>query len=172
MELFQYVGLGVSALNREPPSAFAITETRLSKYAAYYLAHAIKNRQFIDDNLKGGWEIYPLGSLISYLAEDSVGKSNSTRTNPYDNHMPETPNNTLEEQYDVFNKLPFWISFELYEHKVREIIIRNYYYCFELNGQGLFINDKGEQKLKSEWPEIWQEINPQNSSVDNSHGQD
>jgi class 3 adenylate cyclase len=162
LEVFQYVGGNVAALNREPPSAFAIRERKLSIFSAYYIAHAIKNRNFINENLKEGYEVYPLGLLLAYLAEDSVGYAYSRRTNPYSEHMPVTENKTLEEQYQVFSNMPFWVLADLYDAKVGDKILHIYPDCFDKDGEGLFISPEGEKKLKSEWRNIWDDFSLDN----------
>jgi class 3 adenylate cyclase len=158
LEVFQYIGGNIAALNREPPSAFAIHERKLSIFSAYYIAHAIKNRKFIDKHLKAGYDVYPLGLLLAYLAEDSVGHAFSSRLKPYKEHMPKTENKTLEEQYKVFFAMPFWVGADLHEAKVEDKILRIYPDCFDKDGEGLFVSPEGEKKLKSEWRNIWDDF--------------
>ena len=102
--------------------------------------------------------LYPLGVLMAYLAEDSVGRALSTRFRPYDNHMPDTPSNTLQEQFECFNQSPYWSNVDLYQSKVRDKIQASYPYCFDASCPALFISEKGKNKLQSEWPEIYEEF--------------
>ena len=166
LEVFQYIGGNVSALNRTHPSVFTTKqEEKLSIFSAYYIAHAIKNRDFIDKHLKEGYEVYPLGLLLAYLAEDSVGYAYSRRTNPYVEHMPVTENKTLEEQYQVFSNMPFWVLADLYDAKVGDKILLIYPDCFDKDGAGLFISPEGEKKLKSEWRNIWDDFSLDNFQI-------
>jgi class 3 adenylate cyclase len=160
IELYQYIGGNVAGLNRNPPSFFAPpTEIRLTRYAAYYIAHVIKNKQFIDSQLDNKeWNLYPLGILMAYLAEDSVGRALSTRFRPYENHIPDTPSNTLQEQFECLDQSPYWSNVDLYYSKVRDKIQASYPYCFEASAPALFVSEKGKNKLQSEWPEIYEEF--------------
>lgn len=158
LDLYQYIGGSVAGLNRSVPSSFSSPDIELSKYDAYYLAHAIKNRQFIDDNLQHNYDLYPMGLILTYLAEDSVGNSTSTKINPYDNRMPKTENNTLAEQFEVLSNIPFSILLDLFNAKVYYGIFPKHRNCFEADSWGLFVNSKGEQKLKSQWPNICDEF--------------
>ena len=161
IELYQYIGGNIAGLNKEPPSFFAPPpEKRLTKYAAYYIAHVITNEHFIESKLGADkpYHVYPLGLLMAYLAEDSVGQSTATRINPYLNHMPDTLNNTLQEQFNTFNQSPYWLVVDLNHAKVRDTILASYPYCFEEDSLALFITERGKKKLQSDWPEIYEEF--------------
>jgi class 3 adenylate cyclase len=160
LELYQYIGGNVAALNRDGPSHFATIETtrKLSKYVAYYIAHAIKNRRFIDSHLQHDYDQWPLALLLAYLAEDSVGHSQETRVYNYTNKMPDTENDTLEEQFQVFDEMPVNQCGNLFEYKVEIPILQRFRDCFEPSAEGLFVNDTGQTRLKSDWPNIYTEF--------------
>ncbi len=159
IEFYQYIGGNVAGLNREPPPFFAPPpEKRLTRYAAYYIAHVITNMHFIEIQLDDDrpYHIYPLGVLMAYLAEDSVGRAVSSRFNPYNNHIPDTPNNTIQEQFELFNNSPYWSNVDLYDLKVKDAIETPYPYCFE--EYALSITERGKKKLQSEWSDIYEEF--------------
>lgn len=157
LEVFQYKGPGVAALNREIPSAFS-TYVRLSKVAAYYFAHAIKNRKFIMEKRARGQNNYALALLLWYLAVDSVGESESSDVNPYLPSMPETEHSTLDEQFDKFMSLPISVCIDFsYSARKCDITSKHSRY-FEDPPQCTVVNLGGQNKLKSEWPELWNEF--------------
>lgn len=165
IELYQYKGGRVANLNRDPPSAFATpAEKILTEYAAYYILNLLRNREFIEKKIEeASFCIYALGVQMAYLAEDSLGHSKETRLLPYDNRMPETPNNTLQEQLDFFCGLPWVLCLDLHQAKVESRLWNSYVDCFEDGSSGafVFVSEKGEQKLKNEWPKIYKEFNTQ-----------
>ena len=165
IEIYQYIGGIVADLNRHPPRAFAPPpEKALTEYAAYYIATLLRNREFIERKIEENpFLIYQLAVQMAYLAEDSLGHSKETRFMPYDNRMPETPNNTLQEQFELFSNLPWSVGIDSHEAKVISKIYKPYPDCFEARPAGacIMVSEKGEQKLKNEWPELYKEFNTQ-----------
>jgi len=165
IELYQYIGGSVANLNIDPPSAFATpAEKILTKYAAYYIVNLLRNREFIEKKIEeASFCRYALGVQMAYLAEDSLGHSKETKLLPYDNRMPNTPNNTLQEQLDFFSELPWNVCLDLHEAKVQSKLMNSYSDCFEESISGFFVttSEKGRQKLKNEYPEIYKEFNTQ-----------
>jgi hypothetical protein len=165
MEIYQYIGLGVAALNRDPPTTFAPpVEKPLTEYTAYYIATLLRNLEFIEGKIeKDPYSIYQLAVQMAYLAEDALGHSKETKFKPYDNRMPETPNNTLQEQFEFFDKLPWELCIDLHDAKVGCKLRDSYSDCFERDPAGAFIipSEKGKQRLKNEWPKIYKEFNTQ-----------
>ena len=165
MEIYQYIGAGVAALNSDPPAAFAPPlQKLLTEYAAYYIATLLRNREFITGKLEAElFEKYALALQMAYSAEDSLGHSKEPKFKPYKNRMPETPNNTLQEQYKLFCELPWYLRVDLHEAKVYYKLLDSYSDCFEPYPEYAFVllSKKGEQKLKNEWPEIYKEFNTQ-----------
>lgn len=162
MEVYQYTGGRIADLNRDPPNIFTSpAEKVLTEYAAYYIATIIRNREFIEKALKEkSYMSYQLALQMAYLAEDLLGQSKETILRPYDNRMPKTTNNTLQEQLEFFNKLPWEVMLDLHGAKLDSIFIP-YLECFEEGDSGVYIfaSEKGEEKLKREWPHIHKELN-------------
>ena len=161
LKMHQFVQKGITGLNVDTPSSFVLKaepEPKLTKLAAYYFAHSIKKRGFLIKKRGYGQENIALAVLLWYLAVDSLGKSESTELEPYKEHMPETRYNTLDEQFDVLVWLPFWVCCDLRD-LVRDVKIgkENYKY-FEDGWDFTIVNVQGRNKLKSEWPEIWDEF--------------
>ncbi len=161
LKMHQLVKPDTNWLNVKLPSSFVTAplepEPKLTKLVAYYFAHSIKNRNF----LLGKRRDFPndeLFLLLWYLAIDSLGKANSTVIQPYNEHMPTTINNTLDEQFEVFSKIPVWVCGDLRDlvraHKIGD----HYYKYFEDGWDFTIVNAVGREKLKSEWPKIWDEL--------------
>jgi hypothetical protein len=166
MEIYQYIGVRVAALNRDPPAAFAPpVEKPLTEGAAYYIATLLRNRKFIARKLQQKPpKARRLAVQMAYLAEDSLGRSEETKFKPYRNRMPETPKNTLQEQFEFFCKLPATVCTDLHLAKVFYKLNDSYSDCFEQDPKkGTFVipSKKGEQRLKKEWPEIYKEFTTQ-----------
>lgn len=161
LKMHQFIQKGVTGLSVDTPSSFVLKvepEPKLTKLAAYYFAHSIKNREFIIRRRGDGQNNYALVVLLWYLARDSLGKSESTEVKPYGEWMPETRHNTLDEQFELFMELPFSVCCDLRD-LVRDFKIgkENYKY-FEDGWDFTIVNVEGQKKLKSDWPEIWDEF--------------
>ena len=165
IEIYQYIGGRIANLNRDPPSAFATpAEKALTEYAAYYIANLLRNSKFIEKIIEEkSHYVYALGVQMAYLAEDLLGHSKETRLSPYDNRMPKTPNNTLQEQLEFFCGLTWEVCIDLHQAKVESRFWNSYSDCFEEGSTGtfVFVSEKGRQKLENEWPEIYKEFSTQ-----------
>lgn len=165
MEVFQYVGGEILALNRSPPAAFAPPpEKPLTEYAAYYIATLLRNHEFIENKIIEDPSLtHTLAVQMSYLAEDALGHAKETKFHPYHNHMPKTPNNTLQEQFALLYEFPSAFRTDLHQAKVFHTMSDYYSNCFEPDPAGAFIipSKQGERKLKNEWPLIYKQFNKQ-----------
>ena len=160
LKTYQLVEPDANWLNVDTPLILAKKvkpEPKLTKLIAYYFAHSIKNRKFLLSK-RGYPENDVLLLLLWYLAIDSLGKAHSTAVEPYSEHMPVTINNTLDEQFEVFSKIPAWVCGDLRDlvrtHKIGE----HYYKYFEDGWVFTVVNAAGREKLKSEWPNIWDDF--------------
>jgi len=117
LTVFQYIA-SFPHLNVEIPSRFRSepsTAKKLSKNAAYYLAHAIKNRKAIIKKRNHAQSCYSTVVLLALLARDTLELSRSTDVRPY---KPQTWGyglSTFEEQLDFYNGQDFWVISELSE---------------------------------------------------------
>jgi len=160
LKTYQLVEPDANWLNVDTPLILAKKvkpEPKLTKLIAYYFAHSIKNRKFLLGK-RGYPENDVLLLLLWYLAIDSLGKANSTAIEPYNEHMPTTINNTLDEQFEVFSKIPVWVCGDLRDLVRTYKIGEDYYKYFEDGSDFIIVNADGREKLKSEWPDIWDEL--------------
>ena len=164
LKMHQLVKPDTTGLNVKPPSSLVPAlkpEPKLTKLAAYYFAHSIKNEDFIldkarKDTLNHNW----LKLLLWFLAKESLRLSEKS---PYDMDsraiMPDTGSNTIEGQFEWFlENITYQVAIDLsyvtLDNAVPSTIQRKY---FE-KGNDLIVNSEGKKKLKRDWPEIWNEF--------------
>ncbi len=104
--VYQFVKEGFTGLNIDTPEAFkgsVYTEPQLSRFAAHYFAHAIKQRPFFLKRISLS-DAFPSAIILWLLSLDSVAKSEATgevdRTY-YETHKAR--NLDLEVEFDYFN---------------------------------------------------------------------
>lgn len=167
LNLYQYVDTTLKHLNSEVPSALKPQkkkEYEFDKLVAYLIGQILKNEQFIKDNLKGGSPA--LSVLMIFLAKDSVGYSEASEYDPYESHLPK-PNESLEENLKYFEEIDIWICMGyvemFYDLEIKrywdvELIhpLRSDYFVPYMDG--FEITEKAREKLKTEWPQIVEEL--------------
>lgn len=163
LSVYQFIASNHIGLNINIPERYKTKEreqSKLTKLAAYYFAHAIKNEKFfIELNDTDSVDIE--GTVLLYfLAEDSVELSTS---GSIDNFSPHTGNwgSNIQEQYEYIRKIDFWLLMKLQPFLLGKYL-SDYYGFFESDRFGMrrsaFINLQGKEKLKEEWKEIWDEF--------------
>jgi class 3 adenylate cyclase len=159
--VYQYVGKPHPGLSLITPSEFAKSteQPKLKPKDAYYFAHAISNRQFLADRQGYGSEPYSLIRLLWFLASDSYDKARATDVNPFQSTVLRF-GDSLEKQFESMEETNIKILEELSEH-ITITRFSRLVDCFEeaiVPANFLFINAKGKEKLKKEWPKIWAEF--------------
>lgn len=161
----QYVKEGITGLNTNTPASLSgkITVYSLSKKSAYYFAHAIKNRESIIKKTKGDSVAHAPVVLLWYLADDSCEMSKCKDFDAASLKQPGDGKLSFEEQYDAIDSTNYWILCDLTEFIVNSHLKKFHQDSFEDDKYGIkcwfIINNYGQQKLKKEHPEIWQEFN-------------
>lgn len=164
IHVHQYIKEGLSGLNISAPSNLSDKKTvySLSKKSAYYFAHAIKNRDLLIKKTKGDPNNYVPVVLLWYLAEDSCEMSVCKDFDSQNLKQPGDGKLSVEEQFDVIDSTYFWILCDLSGFFVESHLNKFHGDSFEDDKHGLkcwfVINKYGQQKLKKEHPEIWQEF--------------
>jgi class 3 adenylate cyclase len=162
LRVYQYIGEGHVGLNFSTPSEFEpkrTPDTKFSKLAAYYFAHAIKQRHFIVKEQGHGQNNYSLTVMLWFLAKDSEGASDSTEIAPYEPTILGEGKLTLKEIFSHYESIDFEIIYIVAEFVRSEL--SNYRRWVAAGGFGLmplFITAEGRDKLKKEWPNIWEEL--------------
>jgi len=160
----QYIA-SAEGLNADIPQVFAPTTPPpqkpivLTKFAAYYMALAIKLQEFfLSQKERTAWE-YTATPLLYFLAYDCAAKS---ETSEFENFRPRTwgaLSKSLEAQYEYYNKHDFWILQTLTDF-IGGAELGQFTDCFELSGlyNYIFISQKGREKLAGEWPDVLKEV--------------
>jgi class 3 adenylate cyclase len=157
--VYQLIDVESSGLNTTIPQAFQVPEKqepKLSRTAAYYFAHAIKNRSFfveMKDNL-----LAEAGTiLLWFLAEDSKEKSRLTEIDEPHYKTYKAEGGNIKEQLDYYDSIDFQVL--SYLATCIAASLSKYGDCFEGGVfEYRFITPKGVAKLKREWPSIWTEF--------------
>jgi hypothetical protein len=150
-------------LDTSVPSRFRVAEkqeVKLNKFAAYYFAHAIKNREILRSlPTRGNFLTYPAVVVLSVFAEDSVGFSEATEIEPYSPHAWKAGVASFDEQVKHYNSLDFWVVCDLSNFLTKQHL-SDYWKYFEPSSffSTHFITAEGREKLKREWPSIWKEF--------------
>ena len=154
LTVYQFVASGHPGLNVNIPDHFAKpAATKLSELAAYYMAHAMKNRDFFiatESHKRRAASVQ-----LYFLAMDSVNETHTTQfSSPY-NPMTLASDSGTEEQFKQYDALPFWINAE-FQNLVSKLF-SDYSTCF-VDYLMIFVSDEGKNKLKTEQPNIWSQF--------------
>jgi hypothetical protein len=159
--VYQYFADNHKGLNTDVPSAFKPREEKekkLNQLAAYYIAHSAQNKQAFFSRRDDGMLNYVAPILLYFKASDSLGEGESSQ---YESYCPKTEGgSTTEEQYDYYSKVDFWVLVKLRDYIVATVL-RPFDDCFEggqLGSMWAFASKTGIEKLKSEWPDIYNDF--------------
>ena len=161
--VYQFVSKDPPGLNVSVPSVF-VTKKRepekLSRYVAYYLAHAIANREFLRSRKGDASRDYAAAILISFLAEDSERAADTAAHEEVSTHTWRAGLATFEEQYQHYYDLEFWIMTRFAELlREKDLALHDEYFEGEDWVRSTWlIKSSGVQKLISEWPQIASEF--------------
>jgi len=168
-QVYQFIPKDHKGLNTDVPNAFKPkqkNDPRLTNLVAFYMAHAIKNSTFFEQMCRSN-KVGGAGTVLLYfLAYDSNNKRNSQR---FDNFSPRTanPDATIQEQYDYYyDNSGYWIIDKL-SGMIYDTYLSAYSRYFEGHPIITFstvIKPEGKDKLKTEFPDIWQQFDLDNVS--------
>ena len=161
ISVYQLVQEGNEGLSTDQPQAARTDqETKLTKYVAYYFAHAIKNRKFFIQH-NDALDVRPGIALLNFLASDSWRESEKSKLGISHCFTYKAGEAEIGEQLDYYNAIDDYVITMLSEY-VLEHTLKGYEDCLEKGAwlilEARFMNQKGCEKLKSEWPEIWAEF--------------
>lgn len=166
LKMHQLVKPDTDWLDVNLPSIFIATppkaEPKLTKLAAYYLAHSIKNEEFILRTLKGADYLHNwLKLLVWHLAKESemLSEKKPFAIGDY-SYMPKNGYSNIEGHFAWFyNNVPSDIAINLVwvvlDNAMHPLKASDY---FERDTIYSLVNSEGKQKLKRDWPEIWDEF--------------
>lgn len=151
--------LPAPGVNTEIPLQFRAVvpqEIKLTALIAFYLAHAISLRSSLKDLIKLNAASYALTILLWYLATDSEDELEAGETQPFRPKTWGAGKATFKQQFEHYNDNgDFWLRCDLARFIVEELSA--YANCFEdnIHFQCIFVNQRGKDKLKREFPKIW-----------------
>lgn len=158
LAVFQFKREDCLGLNVDVPELFKTqAEPTLNMQAAYYLAHAIKNRNSMLQHTDKALKQLAATILLWSLAEDSIAQSKSTEI---DRPLFITYG---RGKSDFGEQLEYYSNYDIHALiRFKALIYSHYlskYDCFEGTfSECRFVSQKGMEKLKREWPAIWHEF--------------
>ena len=161
-QVYQYIDKSNAGLNCATPTEFVRKqdpELKLSEEVAYYFAHAVRNKKFIIGKQAAGHNNYSLAVILWFLAIDSIGAAKATEIAPYEPRIYGGGRAGLEDVYNHYQSLDFQIIRSLADFIDAQLSKFRFY--LDSGGTGytlLFLNDRGQKKLKKDWPNIWKEF--------------
>jgi len=166
LDVYLLVEKNLPWLNVNMPQAFASRpspEPALPKLAAYYLAHSIKNESFILEKAReSDWDNpYYLKVLLWFLAKDSEEESERGSQDIHQYRiLPEIGSNAIDVQLKWFRQnVDYQVANPLAEIVLDDAVPRTFLdkYLTWSSGE-LIVNSEGRNKLKQDWPSIWNEF--------------
>ena len=156
------------ALNTDPPVAFSPKKKgRLPVETAHYIAQAISHR----DALLKGKEIFSEHAgvvLLYFLAEDSAREAGATEYEEVRRYTVGAGKLSVSEQLEYYDKSVNGQVLLRLAHFVKNDLF-DYRECFVSTSLSLtdyrFVSANGEERLKSEWPNVWKRISPYSESL-------
>jgi class 3 adenylate cyclase len=160
--VYQYIAKTVGVLNTEPPTIFqekSLAKPRFTSFAAYYVAHAIKNEDFLKSITGDLGRQWAAPVLLFYLATDSIRKS---ETSPYDTPYLRTWKAgiaSFSDQYGHYRSIDTSILVDLEALMANRYLDQYQEYFEDYSDVGpVFVTPAGRRKLTLEWSSIAQEF--------------
>ncbi len=159
--VYQLRGEEFAGLNSETPSEFVKEEEperELTEVVAYYFAHAIQHKQNILklDNTRAPAVMI----LLWMLANDSVSAHGASDIRPFRPETYKYGEATFDEQVEHYGTSDFRTQLQ-FSQVLTGAYFAEYIDCMDWFGIMfclVFINEKGVEKLRAEWPNIWKEF--------------
>lgn len=155
--VYQLIDKLYEGLNIEPPPQFEKknpAEQQLSLYEAYFVAHALANSQFTLANSGEGQHRYALTVLYHFIAEDSAGSKTRSRFLHQPIRQYGSGKESIGTMFSYYMSVDFWVICSLAAHVEGQL--RRLAPYFQL--PFLLVNENGRSKLRSEYPEICEEL--------------
>jgi class 3 adenylate cyclase len=160
--IYQYVGQS-PGLNTDTPVAFRTTkpeESKLTRFAAYYIAHALKHRQFLLSRNADFKRDYAATVLLGLLAEDSKDVAIAATHEAPLLITWKAGSVSFEEQYQHYYQNE-WKILSYASKFVSEHYLSPYRSLFEggeYDPSFVFPSKAGFEKLLKDWPSIAKEF--------------
>jgi len=176
LEVYQFINPSTKYLNSSISTSVNIPkyprsnqkkvkELKFSKLIAYFIGHVIKNKEFILKHAGDAGSNHALFVLMSYLAKDSVTKSEKGKLEKHVSQLSFFLGSNLEEMFnnlkDVFFNLLLDYNYMFFEEEIYPYtggIPSEPLKYFEKNSLCLEVTEEAIEKLKKEWPKIVSEL--------------
>jgi hypothetical protein len=162
-EVFQFVDGEYIGLNIDTPNAFKVIEKEeiepeLNEVAAYFIAHAIRNKDKVfelKDNIR---HIDVKATVLFWMLAEAYTKSIGGKLVPSEPrwlvaHKP------FKEQLEAIGEIDFIVLLKFFG-LIRGAL--NKYNCYfeeaDMYEELLFPNEKAAEKLAHSWPQIWEQL--------------
>lgn len=164
--VYQFLSKDSLGLNVDVPSAFAVKKielAKLTKLAAYYMAHAQKNRDFLLSRKTDSGRDYAAIVLLTFLAEDSESVSETPSHEEARTITWGAGEETFEKQYLYYYHYitnDFWVICRLSDLLSSQYLdtYSEYFEGADFMTNFTFVKPTGIQKLLVEWPQIAKEF--------------
>jgi class 3 adenylate cyclase len=167
LPVYQFIAEGHNGLNLDVPQIFRtkepnkLEEPRLGLRMACYIAHAIKNRGVFLQHLEGN--PYAKMLLLWMLSGDTKKDIEASGMRQVLHRTYKAGEAGIEEQLNYYSRMEDNIIEELGGLIFHDYILTHGQY-FNLNSPGIIINQKGKDKLKQDWPDIWEKFDLDNAA--------
>jgi hypothetical protein len=168
-KVYQFISKDYKGLNTDVPLSFKPKQQgdpKLTRLVAFYMAHAIKNRLFLEQQFRSGNLLSPATVLLYLLAIDSEQKISSGKFVTIPSKTYNAGIATIQEQYDFYCNADGWLILEfsnIIDGKHLSIY-NKYFEGYSWSTYYTIVNEEGKDKLKKEYPDIWQEFGLDNVS--------
>jgi hypothetical protein len=159
LRVHQFLGES-RGLSRSLPGRFSSAtepDVPLTRFEAYYIAHAVRHREFFHRQDPRGMTRSAATVLLYFLAQDSAAAEclrPGQVFNPSAHGGPATP---VEDQFAYYKNSDFDLCSQLANRIEKELAPRAL--LFE-GPTRIFVNKTGLAKLKADCPKIWESISP------------
>jgi class 3 adenylate cyclase len=163
LPVYQFLSKDFPGLSVNPPSAFLrrkIEPAKLTKFVAYYMAHAVKNRAFFLSRKRDSLRDQTAIVLLTFLAEDSVRISETPSHDKPTIKTWQADTASFQQQYEHYREVDFWPQMKLADLLVEKHLTQyaEYFEGGTYTQKYTFVKQAGIQKLKAEWAQIANEL--------------
>ncbi len=153
----QFIESGHVGLSTEVPAQFKKRERRLTLIQAFYLAHALRNREFLLQRNRHGQNVYAITVLLWFLASDSTELTTGAKYEEPFLKVYGKGSLPFSDAFSHYMSIDFSVCCELASLIRESLAIQPYIEDSGLT-QYFVVNELGRKKLKAEYPKIWEEF--------------
>jgi len=157
--VYQFQSDGCLGLNVDTPMVFltpATEKPKLSKFAAYYIAIAAANREFLLSCDPDGNRDEVATILIAFTAEDRIEKSHTAAHESAHTITWKAGEASFPDQFKHYDDTDFWMVMRL-ANCIQHNQLNKFIECFERGSMGptyAFVSKVGLERLHNEWPKV------------------